>query len=239
MIIRFLLFCLFLGLQLIAQAQNSTSVFVSGAMRNVMWKGQLKGTIQLDSLEKKSFINGLGPLEFLQGELLIFNGKAYQSQVKSASKMSVTQSFHAKAPFFVYAQVPAWTQHALPDSIVRLDQLEDYLNKLLAKVNQPVPFQLMGIIEIGNVHVVHLAPGSVVKSPDDAHKGQVNYPIFEKEGSCLGFYSREHKGIFTHHDTNIHLHFLSSDEQFMGHLEYATFQSNTFKLFLPSDLKLN
>lgn len=208
-------------------------------MRNVMWKGQLQGTIALDSLVKKPAMNGLGPIEYLQGELLIFNGKAYQSKVISPTEMRVTQNAQVKAPFFVYAQLPSLTQHALPDSILRLDQLEKYLNKILANYAQPVPFQLMGIIEIGNVHVLNLEKGAVVTSPDDAHKGQVNFPIFQKSGSCLGFYSRNHKGVFTHHDSNMHLHFLSSDEQFMGHLEYAVFQPFTFKLFLPSDLKLD
>jgi acetolactate decarboxylase len=43
---------------------------VAGAMKNVMWKGQLFGTIDLDTIFNKQHLYGLGPVEYLTGELL-------------------------------------------------------------------------------------------------------------------------------------------------------------------------
>jgi acetolactate decarboxylase len=35
----------------------------------------------------------------------------------------------------------------------------------------------------------------------------------------LGFFSTGHKAVFTHHDTNIHVHYISWDNKLMGHLD--------------------
>jgi acetolactate decarboxylase len=49
----------------------------------------------------------------------------------------------------------------------------------------------------------------------------------------LGFYSQQHQTIFTHHDTNLHLHLISADRLTMGHLETITFEPKKVQLFLP------
>ena len=39
-----------------------------------MWKGELSGTINLDTISNKKGLYGLGPESYLTGELLINNG---------------------------------------------------------------------------------------------------------------------------------------------------------------------
>ena len=73
-----------------------------------MWKGELFGTIDLDSLKGIAGLYGVGPIEGLAGELLIADGECFQSRVVSDSEMKVTASFDAKAPFFVYCVVNEW-----------------------------------------------------------------------------------------------------------------------------------
>ena len=57
-------------------AHAQYQVYVSGAMSNVMKKGQLYGTISLDTIQQ-SHMYGLGPVEYLAGEITIADGKAY------------------------------------------------------------------------------------------------------------------------------------------------------------------
>ena len=47
-------------------------------MRDVMWKGDLKGKISTDSLSQYNAY-GLGPVEGLTGEVLLFEGKTFIS----------------------------------------------------------------------------------------------------------------------------------------------------------------
>lgn len=49
----------------------NSDVVVVGAMKNVMWKGELGGIISLDTIKNKEGLYGLGPVSYLTGELLI------------------------------------------------------------------------------------------------------------------------------------------------------------------------
>jgi len=78
-----------------ASAQEVVNyVKVVGAMKEVMWKGKLSGTIDLDTLSNKQHLFGLGPVEYLAGEILIIDGKAYRSTVLTDSTMKVEETFH-------------------------------------------------------------------------------------------------------------------------------------------------
>jgi len=49
----------------------------------------------------------------------------------------------------------------------------------------------------------------------------------------LGFYSKHHKAIFTHHTTNVHMHFLTNDKKISGHIDEISFDGNQ-QLFFPN-----
>lgn len=209
-------------------------VQVTGAMRNVMWKGELQGTIDLDSLQDKENLYGLGPVEFLVGEILILDGKSFVSRVLTDSTMSVTETFQVKAPFFVHAQVPQWKSFGLPDSVTELKSLEGFIDSIMTNQKHPFAFRLTGKISKATIHVVNLPPGSTVSSPDEAHQGQVNYKVVGEEVEILAFFSRRHKGIFTHHDSNMHLHLITRDNSMMGHVDKLEFDRGAMKLWLSS-----
>ncbi|WP_299985915.1 acetolactate decarboxylase [uncultured Pontibacter sp.] len=214
-------------------AATTSDVQVVGAMRNVMWKGELAGTIDLDSLSDKTHLYGLGPVEYLAGELLILDGKSYKSVVTSDKSMRVEETFDVKAPFFVYAQVSSWRERMLPDSIRTLKQLELYLDSETQHSKRPFAFRVSGEVEQATIHIVNLPAGSTVSSPDEAHQGQVNYELHQVEVDLVGFFSTEHKAVFTHHDTYMHLHLTTKDRSHMGHLDAVTFKPGTLKLYLP------
>lgn len=214
--------------------QSNSSIQLVGAMKNVMWKGQLYGTINLDTISNKQHLFGLGPVEYLTGELLIIDGKAYKSTVVTDSTMQVEETFQAKAPFFGYATINSWSEQDLSDSIQTITQLETFLDKITKNAPHPFFFQLKGTLETAKIHVVNLPKGSKVSSPEDAHQGQTNYFLNQDEVTILGFFSKDHQAVFTHHDTYLHMHLITSDKQKMGHLDDFFFQKGTFKLYLPT-----
>lgn len=204
-------------------------------MRNVMWKGELQGTLRLDTLSDIPHLYGLGPLEYLTGEVLILDGHAYVATVWTDTTMLVEETFRVKAPFFGYAAVPRWTEHALPDSIRTLSQLEQYLHQTQVFRHPPFFFRLEGRVSQAIIHVVNLPKGAEVHSPDDAHRGQRNYRITAEPVEILGFFSTSHQAIFTHHDTFLHCHLITADHRKMGHLNEVMLQPGTVKLFLPAE----
>jgi acetolactate decarboxylase len=213
---------------------TASSVIPVGAMRDVMWKGELEPKILLDSLSGKPGLYGLGPGNRLSGELLILDGIIYSSSVVNDTLMRVEQRASAQAPFFVYSSVNRWNQVSLPDSVTSVVALERYLAGWNQHRKVPFAFKLSGRLREAEIHVVNLEANAIVTSPHDAHRGKVDYRLKDEYATLLGFYSERHKGIFTHHDSFVHIHLLTDDETKMGHVDAVLFDPRELKLFLPA-----
>lgn len=215
-------------------SQTTHAVKLVGAMKNVMWKGELGGTIYLDTIADKKNLYGLGPVEYLAGEILIIDGKSYQSSAVTDTSMQVEETYHIKAPFFGYANITRWQEQNLPDSIQTIQQLEGYLNAITKTSPRPFLFKLSGVVEQATIHIVNLPKGSTVSSPTEAHAGQVNYPLTDEPADIIGFFSTAHKAIFTHHDTYLHMHLITTDRKKMGHLDKVLLKA-PMQLYLPAN----
>ncbi len=204
---------------------------IVGAMKNVMWKGELSGSIKLDTISHKKGLYGLGPESYLTGELLINNGQSYVSKVTSDSTMTVEKTFDVSAPFLVYANVTEWNEIELVSNIKSIKDIEKLVDEKTTEFKRPFAFKLTGKISKAIIHIQNLPKGTKVLSPKEAHQGQTNYELKDEEATIIGFFSTEHKGVFTHHDSNIHLHLITKDESKMGHLDELEIEN--MKLYLP------
>lgn len=217
------------------ESGGDTAPKIVGAMKNVMRKGELFPTIDLDTIANKKHLYGLGPVEYLTGEIMIVDGRCYKSVVLNDTAMQVTETFEIKAPFFGYANVENWMESVLPDTVQSIDQLETFLNQTTKIRPRPFFFRLTAAVESANIHIVNLPKGTKVSSPEEAHRGQRNFEIRNRYVELIGFFSTEHKTIFTHHDTYLHIHLITDNRKQMGHLEALSIKKGTAKLYLPSN----
>ena len=211
----------------------NAQVTVIGAMRNTMFNGQLAGLVKLDSIAHPHAY-GLGPMEFLKGEILLLDGHVLTSTVSNDSSMRVQELAGAKAPFFVHQTVDAWRTVTLPDSITDLDRLDAFLVAHAGAGEAPFAFRMVGRIQQAEIHVVALPEGAAVHSPEDAHQGQRSFALKDMDCELIGFFSTRHKAVFTHHDSNLHVHLSTQDRRFMGHLDSVHFDPRLTTLYLPS-----
>ena len=222
----------FFDISLAAQS-SPHKVSICGQMKDVKWKGELQGKLLLDSLPGGAALYGMGPLAFLRGEIMVYGGRSYVARVQPDSTMRVLEETQIEAPFFGYAVIPAWKSMDLPDSVDNLSQLESWLGKLNFNRGEAFMFRLEGQMLEATIHVVNLPAGSTVRSPEDAHRGKVDYILNQDTVSIIGFYSTRHRGIFTHHNSYLHLHLLSADYQQMGHVDGLRFDPKHMRIFLP------
>ena len=194
-------------------------VKVVGSLRNVMQLGILDDKIDLDTITGRSGLYGLGPDSHLGGELLVLDGRSFVSRIASDSMLRVHESYEVSAPFFVYTTVHEWIESDLPDSVKNIKDLERHLDSVTAEPKRPFAFKLTGKVAYTDFHVQNLPKGIQVSSPEEAHQGQTNYTAKDKEVIILGFFSVDHQGVFTHHDSFVHMHLLTKDEKMMGHLD--------------------
>jgi acetolactate decarboxylase len=203
----------------VAQVHQKVPVKISGAMANVMMGGELFGTINLDTIDNKEHLYGIGPVEYLKGEIMIWDGQSYYSSIDGPHSMKVNSSFKLKAPFFVYTNVKSWKKVAIPKDVLTNADLEAYLTELNKGSDKPFVFKLETTVATSDIHVVNLPDGSKVASPADAHKGQEDFTVKDQWVHILGFFSLHHQGIFTHHTSYIHMHLMTDDHKFLGHVD--------------------
>ena len=213
-----------------------TEVRIVGAMKKTMWNGELDGKIYLDTIDNKKGLYGLGPEAFMTGEIMVIDGRAFVSRVKSDSTMEVEETFQIKAPFFVYSNVNSWEKVTISSPVSSIRQLEVYIDSVSKRPEAPFTFKLKGKVQSAKVHVQNLPPGTVVKSPKDAHLGQQSYQIHNREVEIVGYYSTKHQGIFTHHDSFVHMHLITTDKKIMGHLDDIDFGEYKVNLYLSAPM---
>jgi acetolactate decarboxylase len=204
--------------------QQSSSIEVIGQMRDVMWKGDLTGKISTDSLNHPNAY-GLGPIEYLKGEILLFEGQTFSSKVIDSVTHQVTQVNSKKAPFFVYSKESDLNTISVAPSELSLQSTEELIDSLYLDYDKPLLVRIDGVFQDLTIHSVDLPEGNSVSSPEEAHKGLTKYHYQSISGSVVGFFSRKHKAIFTHHDSYFHAHFISEDRSVMGHVDSVSFNS--------------
>jgi acetolactate decarboxylase len=213
------------------ELESFPDVKIVSAMKNVMWKGQLDNRIYLDTISDKNGLYGLGPASYLTGELLINNGQSYLSKVTTDSTMIVEKTFETSAPFFVYGNVAEWNEVELPANVRTIEDVEIFIDEKTTDLKRPFAFKLIGQVSSAIIHIQNLPEGTKVSTPEEAHQGQIKYPIANEDAEIIGFFSTEHQGVFTHHDSFLHMHLITKDESKMGHLDEL--EIGKMKLYLP------
>ena len=211
------------------KSTNTSSIKVVGEMRDVMWKGDLEGKIATDSLNSKETY-GLGPIEFLKGEIVVFEGQSYVSKVVDSISHEVNKVPSVSAPFFVYSTNSDLKVVELTPGNYSLKKIEELIDSVYKHYDQPLLIRIDGVFNKMKLHSVNLPDGNTVSSPDEAHQGLTQYDFKNISGSLIGFFSRNHKAVFTHHDSFFHAHFISDDREVLGHIDELNLDSSQIKL---------
>lgn len=197
--------------------------------------GKREGAIDLRSLKGAPGLCGLGPLEGLIGEVTIIDGRPSLARVGVDGAPVVTESFEGNAPFFVWAEVTgAWRTRQTPSEVRTLHDLEAFIERAGAEagLTDAFPFKLVSPASPLRYHVLDAKPGH---QPGMAGHGamQTKLEMGPQPALLVGFHSKRHHGIFTHMNSNMHLHFMTPDNQISGHVDDMTIASG-LTLSLPS-----
>lgn len=199
-----------------------------------MWEGQQAGLIAMDSLIVPGMY-GLGPLEYLRGEITLVDGKPFVSFMHGDTTVVVEQRPDAKAPFFVRQRVKHWLPVDLAAEVVDLSSLDAFLMKQQAQREAPFFFRLRGTVQEAEAHVMDLPPGTALEGPAKAHATQKKFVLSDAEVELVGVFSTKHHTVFTHHGSNIHVHLITADGSLMGHLDRLRMDSSRMRLELAAE----
>jgi len=221
-----------------SHAQLSGKVYTVGAM-NDMGKNNFQTQLWLDTLPDKSHLFGMGPYDRMKGEIMVFDGKPFYASAFEEGKAVVGQSWDIRSPFFVYANVSDWEAFELSGDITGLGDIQNQVAAIAKKngydTKESFPFKIIGNFDSLTTHIV------TPRSPDvEGYRADVKQQLFSIDnstGSLLGFYSEKHQGVFTSSKSYIHVHYLSDDQTFMGHLDKINTAAKALTLYLPAKAK--
>ncbi|WP_040247500.1 acetolactate decarboxylase [Psychroserpens mesophilus] len=211
----------------------STEVKHSGALRTIM-SGNIQSVISLDTLAKMKNLYALGAVDNLKGEIQIFDSQPSNSFVVDSS-LQIKDSYNLKASLLVYAEIKAWESFEIKNCTTKSD-LEEQIFKIATEynidTNKPFPFLLEGNVKSLDWHVINWKDGDTIHNHKKHKESGLNGTLQNKDVEIIGFYSTKHKAIFTHHTTNMHMHFKTEDDAIAGHIDDLLL-NNSITLKLP------
>lgn len=208
--------------------RDNPTVSISGNLRSIMMENNTHATIRLDSLAEAKHLYALGAVADLNGEILIWDSHPIVTRV-DADTTSSAHDFSAGAALLIYTSVSDWKE-ILVESAKSIKDLEDMLRKLSIDedLQQPFPFIIKSSEANVGGHVV-------VGNEDHAHDSSYKVRSENEEIEILGFYSDHHQGVFTHHDSNVHMHFKNTASTFNAHVDELQLNGKSV-ILLPKSL---
>lgn len=195
-----------------------------GQLRAMMHEGKTDPVVTLRDVQQPHSY-ALGALSGLRGEVTILSGSAWLGYPGDGDTTRVEQvaSSPETAALLVAAEVPKWRDVPVAADIAwsTIDKDVEALAKQAGvDVEQPFPVLIEGELFDLKWHVIdgrRAAPGpsSHEQHMQMAAKGGAT----STRGTLLGFFSKQHQGIFTHHGENTHFHFVDVEQKLTGHVD--------------------
>jgi len=219
----FLITLLFVGSCITTKKDHyQFKVGYKGALKNMMHRGDLSAKANLIDYKSINHLYALGAIENLKGEIQIFDSKVINS-IADDNQLTFDNTFNKRASLFVYASVRKWKSIKISDSITTYEQLEIFIENSAKdnqiNVHEPFPFLLNGTPKSIDWHVIDWKEGDNEHSHEKHINSGPHGTLKNKEVEMLGFYSDSHHAIFTHHTTNMHIHFKTKDNKIAGHAD--------------------
>jgi len=204
-----------------------------GNQREAMMMGKRAATLDLRTLKGRPHLYGLGPLEWLSGEMTIADQRPSLTRIGPDQKLQLMESYDAGAAFFVWAEVPAWDALPVPAGVETYGHLEAFAGEAGRRngLTQAFPFLITGSAETVDFHVGNSTP-ETPPGMEAALRTAVSFTLRRQQAIYVGFWSNQHHGVFTHADQDIHVHLQTPDNKISGHVDALRF-SGEMQLALP------
>lgn len=203
-----------------------------GTLHEVLGQGQTQGRVVLAEASTSPGTVGIGALEGLSGEVVVFEGEVYTGRVESEEVVSTRGDSRDQAAFLAVADVPAWEELHLARTL-GWEQLEPFL-KEFSDQNQlsesdAFPFVIEGQLLSLKSHVIN---GSCpIAHPDGP--APARQAAQKATGRLVGFYSKLPPGTLTHHGSRLHVHVvLAGGEPLVAHVDEVTVTAGS-RLLVP------
>ncbi|MCL6259149.1 acetolactate decarboxylase [Aquiflexum sp. TKW24L] len=225
---------------LLSQAQ---SIQLIGSTAQIMKEKNLSANIDLDTITDRKFLYAIGAMENLQGEIIVFNGKALYAGLDKDRQPYWEQTYDKKAIFLVRSNVAAWQKTIFTEPISDRHELTKIILREAGKAGLDTvggfPFRIKAKVDHIEAHIAFLRPETVADFSPMAKK-QDDYPLELNNQNVwiIGFAATTAGGRFAmpamgnNPPSQLHMHYIRNDREEAGHIEDLIIKG-TWQLCLP------
>jgi acetolactate decarboxylase len=209
-----------------------------GSLRAIFHEDQLGPEVELDRVLPNTALYAVGARSDLAGEITVIAGVAYVS-LATGSDSSSTQVWREgpeSACLLVTAEVEAWQELSLDRSVPSeaLDRLiSEMADSAGIDVAEAFPFVIEGVVQDLSWHVID---GSRLPGGGASHEAHREAAVLhhraETAATLIGFYSPRDHGVFTHRESNTHIHCVVGEPLSSGHVDQVVLTAAT-KIRIP------
>lgn len=227
--ISYIITSMFIFLMLACSSPESMQVRIFGEMRQIMMKGNLSATVRLDTLKGKD-LYGIGVREELSGEIIMLDNQVYITSVADSASLSTSRSADVSAALFIATDVAHWQRTPAIERVENFTSLDSIIEQVAIargiNPEKPIAFKIEVVEGTVDGHVIHWKPGIV--HTHENHKQFAIRKTLTGRSQLLGFFSKHHQGIFTHHSTFTHIHALGEGGDPVLHVDQLNISKLNF-----------
>lgn len=216
------------------QAQQQVAVEHYGVLKEIMREQKIGANVELSRFKQTPNFYAIGALTNLAGEVLVIDGKVING-IATKGVLKIERKLDKSATLLVTSQVEQWVEIPLKLSTQNIGEIQTIIAQSAAKYgidsSEAFPFMLKGNFNTVDWHVIN-ATEAQEQSHEAFKKAGLTDSSKDVDGAILGFYSEKHEGVFTHHGSFIHMHYVNSAETEMGHVDNLVINGEV-KLLLP------
>lgn len=213
----------------------SATVAFAAQTYEVRWQGSLRavqagdntGKVPLEQFKDKKNLYAVGPVAALDGEITAIAGKIYITRVKHG-ELTTDSNLSTSASFLVWSEVGAW-QPSVPlgAKVENYAQFERQIEALASRAgistSSPFPFKAEGVFESIDYHILVPATHQQSQAGHSDRAKRISAKMADAE--IIGFFSKNHEGVFTHKGSVAHLHVLERNGH-SGHVDQIGANAN-------------
>jgi hypothetical protein len=202
-----------------------------GALHEIMAEHRTEARIRVADASSRPHAFGIGASSELRGELTILDDVAWISRARGDGTASVDsyplRDTHEGAALLVVANVASWREVTVTEDVPS-DQLDAFLaarvESMAIPLDQPVPVMVTGPLSDVRWHVVDGTKAGAGADHASHLKGAVtgHIPAASEDTTLIGFFSRDHAGVFTHHGSYSHFHVVCPSPLVAAHVDAVT-----------------
>ena len=209
-----------------------------GKQGEIVASGRTEGVLKVAEMSGDNGAFGVGACEGLDGEITIFEGKAYVSRVRGEG-LVMDNDPSAGAIFGAWTKNRRWQDEPVPAEIHTYYDLQLFVQTRATAAGidtgaTPFPFLMTGRPKQIRWHVNVDHTEGMPLTRDTFRQSKANYVTEHQEIDIVGFYSELHHGVFIGTyapaikdegaENAMHIHLLSKDGNLTGHIDDLAFE---------------